>query len=63
MARAFNHFVSEFWLDRANEARAIAAKVTDREAKLRMSEIAVTYDQLAFSYDQIAKRPEEGEAK
>ena len=45
-----------FWPDRANEARAIAAQLTDLDSRRLMLEIAATYDHLA-------KKAEEGGTK
>ena len=45
----------EHWLSRAKEARDMAAKITDPQAKKAMVEIAATYE-------KVAKRAEAREA-
>jgi hypothetical protein len=56
MVQSTYRFDPQHWRDRANEARANAAKMDDPDAKRLMLEIAVTYDHLA-------KRAEDGGIK
>ena len=56
MAQSTYRFDPQHWGDRANEARANAAKMDDPDAKRSMLEIAVTYDHLS-------KRAEDGGIK
>jgi hypothetical protein len=46
MPQSNDSFDPQFWIDRAADARAIAAKLDDPEAKRLMLEIAVIYDSI-----------------
>ena len=46
MPQSTNRFDPHFWVDRAADARAIAGRLDDPEAKRLMLEIAAIYDSI-----------------
>lgn len=49
------HFTPQYWLCRADEARAVAAQFSDANSKRVMNGIARSYDQMAKTAERIEK--------
>jgi hypothetical protein len=48
-------YTAEYWHQRAEEARAVAASFTDPDAKRSMLRVASGYEQIALSYESFER--------